>query len=132
MRWVGKTLGYRRHEDWYRLTWQQLIAHHGSHVLSLFGNSPLALLREYYPDYEWQEWRFPRPPLRAFWTAATNRRRYLKWLGEQLGYHTPADWQQINAATLRQHHGTGLLRHAGLPLASVVADYLAARHHPAA
>ena len=61
-----------------------------------------------------------------------NRHRYLDWLGEELGYRSPQDWQQLRPALLRQYRGKGLLRHYDWRVAPLLAEYLMQRGQHAA
>src|SRR5205823_3557128 len=100
-------------EDWYRLSQEQLIEHGGAGLLKPFGDSLLPLLKDYRPEYSWLEWRFQQVP-KGFWDERTNRRRYLDWLGQQLGFQRREDWAQLRGAHLRAHQGWGLLKRAGV------------------
>ena len=46
---------------------------------------------------------------RNFWDDANNRRRYMDWLGEQLGYRRPKDWEQVTHLDFIEHHCGALL-----------------------
>lgn len=46
------------------------------------------------------------------WQEASNRRRYMEWLGKELGYSNWEDWYQIESNSFHSHHGTGLLFHS--------------------
>src|SRR5436190_594486 len=121
--WLGQQLSYRRPEDWYRLSGDQVIAHAGGGLLQYFHSSLLPMLKEYLPAYAWLEWRFQQVAA-GFWSRRATRHRYVAWLGAQLGFQHPADWYQLSTAHLIQHHGRGLLlKFKGSPVA-IVKDYL--------
>ena len=108
MDWLGQRLGVTHREDWYRITRKTFTANRGRGLLDRFGGSPLAVLKNYQPDYEWLEWRFRKVPGR-FWQHRANRRRYLKWLGQQLGFRQREDWYQLSKRQLKDRHGWRLL-----------------------
>src|SRR6266540_3951192 len=121
--WLGQQLGYRRPEDWYRLTQDQLIAHGGARPLKPFGDSLLPLLKDYLPEYEWLEWRFRQVP-KGFWDKRANRLRYLNWLGQQLGFQRPEDWYQLSTQQLRRWYGRSLLKKFRDPRVAILKEYL--------
>ena len=126
LQWVGEQVGLRHPEEWYTLSTQQVRAHHGAGLLQVIGNSRLAILRAYLPDYDWQEWRLPLPPP-GFWDSPANRRRYLEWLGTQLGYQQVEDWQRLRVTDLLQHHGERLLTLFHRDVPAIVDKYLHGR-----
>lgn len=119
LRWLGQTLGFRRPEDWYRITTDDFRSNYGGGALEqCWGGSAVAAVKEYYPDYDWKGWLFGVVP-RDFWHDPRNRRRYLKWLAERLGIRHASGWYQLNHQDFKDHHGDSFLRyHQGqVPLA---------------
>ncbi len=70
----------------------------------------IAGIKECFPDYDWQEWLFVCAPQR-FWHDENNRRRYIDWLGEQLGFRQPEDWYAITQQHFLDNKGRRLLAH---------------------
>nr|AIJ02278.1 hypothetical protein [uncultured soil microorganism] len=128
--WLGPHLGFRRVEDWYQLSFQDLTHWHGGRLLAKCGNSPSAVLKDSLPEYDWKEWLFQRPP-KDFWTQGANRRRYLDWLGTRLGYQRQEDWTHLRVSDVLHHRGKGLLKHSQFRIAPLVKEYLAERIVPA-
>lgn len=109
MRWLGRKLNFRRTEDWYKLKRSHFHDNFGGGLLSVIHHdSPLAALRDYKPDYPWKPWLLSSTPQR-FWRDRRNRRWYMDWLGEQLGFETAADWYALTQQHFHRNHGTGLL-----------------------
>ena len=109
MDWLAHRLGFRQPSDWYQVSRKDFCRNRGASLLVLFyGDSPLAALQEYLPDYPWKPWLFKRVP-QHFWRTAENRRAYLDWLGETLGFETDTDWYRITKSEFQQHNGAGLL-----------------------
>ena len=110
MTWLGDRLGFMREEQWYAITSQDFYANCGSTLLvSHYGGSPSAAVMDYFKQYAWCEWLFASGAPRNFWQTRRNRKRYLVWLGENLGYHSHNDWYQVSQDTFSSHHGAGLL-----------------------
>ena len=108
MEWLGEKLGITSTEGWYRVIGADFIRNHGGGLLNnQFKGSVQALLRDYKPDFQWQAWRFNSVP-QSFWCSLTNRRTYLLWLGEQLGFQTSRDWRKLNREHFYKYEGSGL------------------------
>ncbi len=121
--WLGAQLGFHQPKDWYQLSTIQLVQHYGRSLLLKFRGVPAAIVKEYLPHEPWQEWRFQQVP-NGFWDQRANRRRYLHWLGQQLGFQQPEDWYQLSAQHLRHHHGGSLLARFGGSPAAIAKEYL--------
>ena len=78
LKWLGRTLGFKKLEDWYNLTWEMLIAHRGGVLFHTAGSVP-SVVRLLYPGHEINEWQFTHCPSH-FWNVAAHRRRYMRWL----------------------------------------------------
>src|SRR5882672_6668784 len=117
-------------EDWYRVTRRHFQRHRGGGLLGRkFHDSPSALLKDVFPHYDWKEWLFVHVP-RCFWQQRANRRRYLDWLGQQLGFQQSEDWARLRVADVLHHRGKGLLKHFQSRIEPLVREYLADRHAP--
>jgi len=121
--WLGYKLGFRRIEDWYRITHTDLKRHNGQGLAGLYWNaSAIVGVKECFPEYDWKEWLFKTAP-RAFWHDKANHRRYMTWLGQQLGYRRPEDWYQVATRDFQKHKGGSfLLEYHGF--VSAVMSYL--------
>ena len=108
MGWFGQQLGIETVEGWYGVTGADFFNHHGGGLLNnQFKGSVQALLRDYMPDFEWKAWRFTSVP-QSFWQSPANRRNYMLWLGEQLGFRTSRDWRKLNREHFYKFEGSGL------------------------
>ena len=123
MRWLGQQLGYSKTEDWYRVTTDDFKHNHGATVLVHYWNSSsVAAVMESFPNHDWKEWLFGVAP-RYFWRDRKNRRRYMKWLGEQLGYRRTADWYRVTNQDFRDHNCRAFLTHYNSTVSAAVMDY---------
>jgi hypothetical protein len=118
MDWLGEQLGCRRPEDWYRVSTRDFQRHKGGSFLLHYRSSVSEAVMSYLPDFQWQEWRFVSAP-NAFWASRKNRHRYLKWLGEQLGYRRWTDWYALKGDDFRRNFGGECLKYYGSPTAAV-------------
>jgi hypothetical protein len=107
MRWLGEQLGFSTTEDWYKVTHADIRANQGSGLMSRFRGSRVALLQDCFPRHEWKEWLFDQTS-RDFWRSRENRRKYMEWLGVQLGFQSPDDWYRVTLGDIRSHNGSGL------------------------
>ena len=111
--WLGRRLGYRRHEDWYGLHGDDVRNNYGAGLLQgHYQGAYEKALQEVFPEYEWEPWRFRTTP-DGYWSDKRNCTRYLKWLGEQLGFHTLEDWYALSHQILCDNHGYGIVHEVG-------------------
>jgi len=90
--WLGRKLRFRWIEDYYKLTHEDLKHNYGAGLaVTYWRASAVEGVKECFPEYVWEAWRFERAPMR-FWKARENRLRYMRWLAERLGYRKPEDW----------------------------------------
>lgn len=108
LEWLGAQLGYKKPDDWYAITQHDFYAHRGIQFLKLYNSSPMAAVKELLPKRPWKEWMFARVPV-TFWDDPQNRRRYLRWLGQRLGFKKSGDWRRIRRHHFLENCGGGLL-----------------------
>jgi len=60
--WLGHHLGFKKMEDWYKLSGKDVEENGGDGLLSKFGNSPSKLLQNIYPEHFWIAWKFKTVP----------------------------------------------------------------------
>ena len=109
--WLGNELGYETMEDWYGITYavckkngcRSILAS----IISRYYRASHQIVMEVFPDYEWHEWKFVSTG--DFWHKPENQRRYMEWLGNELGYETMEDWYKTLKSDIYNNHGAGLL-----------------------
>lgn len=106
--WLARQLGYKKLDDWYAVTGEEFFANCGNQFLKFYGGSPLAALSDCFPEHTWHEWMFARVPV-GFWDQLKNRKRYIRWLGSQLGIRKTKDWLQVRRSDFLVNFGGGLL-----------------------
>ena len=61
--WLGKKLGYKTEEDWYKITRKDFCNNYGGGLLaSYYNNSPLTFVISVFPDIDWLPWKFIQTP----------------------------------------------------------------------
>ena len=124
--WLGETLGYITMEDWYNINGEILCANYGNSLLKRYNGSPSKVVISLFPDYNWLEWKFGMSPLN-FWKNKKNQKKYMDWLGKELGYTTMVDWYNITRKKFSKNYGSGLLnQYNGSPskvVSSLFPDY---------
>lgn len=106
--WLGKQLGYKESNDWYKISKEVIQEHGGGTLLLQYENSPVQALRHLYPEHEWLEWKFQYVGF-GFWNNPNNQKNFLDWLGTQLEFKTMEDWHNISNDLILQYGGRGLL-----------------------
>jgi len=107
--WLGHKLRFHYMTDWYRLAGEDLTQNHGHGVMNRYWrSSPIAALKDCFPEYDWKEWFFQQVPLR-FWESRGNCRRYLNWLADRLGYRRWEDWYKVRVKDFLRNRGISLL-----------------------
>ena len=97
--WLADRLGFRSVADFYRLELSACFRskkHRGRGLIRYWHESALEALEDCFPEYDWKPWLFRMIPL-EFWDSPVNRRSYLDWLGDALGFRRPEDWYRIRA-----------------------------------
>ena len=117
--WLGRELKFRDLDDWYAVSFEEFRTHRGAVMLANFGWSISATIVACFPEHEWCEWKFVHVP-RGFWDSQKNRRRYLKWLGRELGYRTLDDWYSVTYKDFRRNHGNRVVRRYGSSVSATV------------
>lgn len=109
MVWLRKRLGFAKRTDWYQLTRQDFMDHHGGGLLATaYRHSPIVAVRDYAPSSEWLPWKMAKVP-QGYWKDPHNRRAFLVWMGQQLRCNKNEDWYTLSKRDFRKHGGEGLL-----------------------
>jgi len=109
---LAKSLGVRSLDDWYRVTLQDFRKHRAWKILLPYNERYIDLLKDAFPEHDWQEWRFVKLP-RNFFKKRRNLVRYLDWLGTELGFTSNEDWYTLDYATLRRTGGGAMIKAYG-------------------
>lgn len=107
--WLVKELNFEKKEDWYKLKNDDLKKNWGSGLLHRYESSMYKLMKDLFPEIDFLPWKFSMVP-KGFWEVAENRKWYINWLGETLGYKRPEDWYQLTVKLVNYNYGGGLLK----------------------
>jgi len=107
-------------EDWYKIKLTDVQDRYGSTLLHLHKNSMPQLLQKYFPDFEWQLWRFEKVP-QGYWESPEHIRTYLEWVKKEHAMRSADDWYRIYSTTLRdKYYGGTLLEKHNFNLAQIL------------
>jgi len=123
--WLGKKLGYKNMDDWYKITQKIINDNKGGGLLThKYNASPIMFVKSVFPDGEWLPWKFNMTPLH-YWNNKENHIMFANWLGKTLGYQNMDDWYQINDKIINDNKGGGLLisKYNGSPKLFVTSIY---------
>jgi len=126
LEWLGQQLGIKRFEDWYHVTNKDFAAHAGGSFLLEYRSTISQALMKCFPEHDWKEWLFDQCPS-GFWRSVANRRRYMRWLGQRLGYTRPTDWYNLSVELLQAHEGRVLMRAHHCSVIAAVREFLPRR-----
>lgn len=102
--YLGKRLGYKKPSDWYKVSQSDFVKNNGYGLLMQYKKSPIKIVQSLISGYEFKPWLFKNVALN-FWSYKKNRKEYMDWLGEKLGYIRPEDWYQVTNNTFIKNHG---------------------------
>lgn len=91
-------------EDWYKLQQQDFIDLRGRRLLGSHGNSPLRVLKWYFPNHTWEPWKFEKLP-REFWNdemGPETARRIAEDVATRLGITRREEWYRISLSQLKE------------------------------
>ena len=104
LEWLAKKHQVNHFEDWYKVPSKAFPIR----LLKIYGNYHSHILSIHFPEYEWLEWKFVRTP-HNFWSSLKNQRRYMDWLGRELGFAKLEDWYQVTGDDFRNNYGESLI-----------------------
>lgn len=104
--WLKQELGLKKMEDWYQVTREEVKAKNGGVMIRSF-RSISAALAFAYPKNNWMPWKFPQVPPH-YWEHLANRKKYLKWLGNQLKFTSKKEWNRLTVTMLIDNFGSSL------------------------
>jgi hypothetical protein len=126
--WSARRLGFLRFEDLYRLNVLACYErNHGRGLQDYWGRSALEAVEDCFPEYDWKPWLFTSVP-DGFWDSAANRRCFMDWLGQHLGYRCSDDWYQVTIRDFARNGGSGLMDHYHYSPPQAVMDLIPGRN----
>lgn len=108
--WLGEILGYKKDEDWYRVSSNDVVNNCGRGFLDYYKGSIRCALTECKPDFDWIPWLFKQT---NSWDDRRLRKKYLIWLGDRLGYKKLEDWYNVTYGDFCVNFGRGFMGYYG-------------------
>jgi hypothetical protein len=102
---LGVRLGIKNVEDWYHITFKQIVDNNGSELLLKYGNSRSKMVKSIYKDYPWQDSKFSQ----MSWDNKENQRDFMERLGKRLGFKEMSDWYKITKMDIKNNGGGTLV-----------------------
>lgn len=122
---VAATYGVEKKEDWRRVTNESVIKAGGSTLLRRFNSNVMELLRNVFPEEEWEE-RDVRPKVaKSYWDSLERRREFLLGIAKSNGWISAdgkVDWKGLTYTVLSEEKGTGLLARYGSSVFELLQD----------
>jgi hypothetical protein len=118
--WLGKELGFKQMDDWYKLTVKDIKENGGARLLHKYQQSPSKFVQSLFSDYKWLPWKFDSSQTEGFWNQQKNQKQFMNWLGNELGFKQMDDWYQITGKIIEENGGVGLLQKYNNSLIEVI------------
>jgi len=118
---VARRKGVETQEDWRRVATKDVASVPGGPaLLRMHSYSITSVLRDAYPEEEFDE-RICRPSLpRRYWEDEENCRRFMDSLAAAHGVENASDWRRVGPMNLVEAGGSGLLRRNGSSVLQVL------------
>ncbi len=108
LEWLFIKLGYKKPEDWYKITIQDVKDNKGGTLLKLYNGSARKAVQSNFPELNLKTELFKHIPSDS-WQREENRKKYFKKLGNILGYKKPEHWYRVKKKDFTDNDGGGLL-----------------------
>jgi len=101
-------------DQYYRVTNQIVIDNGGSGLLARFNGSLIALMKQVFPEKNWDPIKFQKVP-QNYWSSEDNQKRFMEGLGKKLGIKMVGEekemekWYQISSQVIHENGGGALL-----------------------
>jgi hypothetical protein len=111
---LGEELGFKETDDWYNLTVKDVHKHGGEELLSKYYHGSLILaLQQVYEGHEWYPWKFSQNVPARYWDNIEHQKKFLDWVGKELGVKDLPDWYVITNDIISNYGGSGILAKYG-------------------
>lgn len=90
---LGKSLGFRDMNDWYKITKTDITSHGGAQFLRKHSGNPSKLVQSSFPEHLWHIWKFRRS---QFGVDICEKVDYVKGLGKELSIKHLDDWYRVS------------------------------------
>jgi hypothetical protein len=101
---LGKRLGIKLLDDWYKIKRKQILEQGGSSILNFYNGSPSKMVRYVYEEHAWRESGFVMKMPRGYWDKEENRTRMIRTLAKELQIEGLEEWYRISLSQICLHH----------------------------
>jgi hypothetical protein len=108
--WFKVKMNIQTIEEWYNIKLEDFLNNKGYMLIEYYNNSYSNVIKSFFPNYKWVEWKFTQPP-NNFWKDINNQKCYMDWLYEELEFTKVEDWYKVTKEILYANCGDGLLCH---------------------
>ena len=106
--WLSNKLNIKTMEDWYNVTWKDLIDNNGKGLVNNYDNSHVKAITTIYSDYKWLPWLF-HSISKGYWSNKNNQIEYMKWLSNKLNINKMEDWYNVTLNDFTNNGGWKLV-----------------------
>jgi hypothetical protein len=97
-------------DDFYNISAQDIKEYASSALLdNCYNRSLITALETVYSNHSWLPWRFAQNVAPGYWENDETHRKFLEWLGIQIGFKSMDDWYNVTQKHIRANGGSGLL-----------------------
>jgi hypothetical protein len=107
MEWMSQEFEIKSPEDWYSMDIRSLMEKGASSLIHKHTNHS-NLLSTYYPEYNWQIFKFKNLP-RGFFKSKGNVIPLVRWLEDKLHVRDPMEWYDVSLEHLRNVRSCSML-----------------------
>eukprot|EP01127_Copromyxa_protea_P018899 TRINITY_DN6034_c0_g1_i2.p1 TRINITY_DN6034_c0_g1~~TRINITY_DN6034_c0_g1_i2.p1 ORF type:complete len:495 (+),score=68.20 TRINITY_DN6034_c0_g1_i2:18-1502(+) len=109
---LAGTLGISKPEDWYTVSYKDIVANGGGGLMQRHKNSPYSVLSAVYPEYSW------KPFLFLSISRSTSKdpeilESFMAYAKEKLQIQDIDDWSRVSGEQIRSLGGSQIVRHNG-------------------
>jgi hypothetical protein len=91
MDWLGKQLGIKVMDDWYKVSSLDFEVHRGRELLQLYNFNPTNVIKTIYSEYNWKLWEFHRVPAKSYGDISVVK-KFVNYAEDQLKIKKMEDW----------------------------------------
>eukprot|EP01125_Pyxidicula_operculata_P020777 TRINITY_DN7777_c0_g1_i1.p1 TRINITY_DN7777_c0_g1~~TRINITY_DN7777_c0_g1_i1.p1 ORF type:complete len:419 (-),score=47.22 TRINITY_DN7777_c0_g1_i1:95-1351(-) len=113
IKWLESQLNISSPDDWYKVTTSDVKRNNGTSLLSLYSHSVYVLLKNVYPEVDWDPWKFKRVPKHIIWSNPDFVREYILKIKDHFNVVDKNDWYRISRLQLIKNKYGRLLMEFG-------------------
>eukprot|EP01114_Cavostelium_apophysatum_P015052 TRINITY_DN4029_c1_g1_i1.p1 TRINITY_DN4029_c1_g1~~TRINITY_DN4029_c1_g1_i1.p1 ORF type:complete len:534 (-),score=127.16 TRINITY_DN4029_c1_g1_i1:1284-2885(-) len=106
---LAKKLNVQKWEDWYKVTYSDIVDNGGKVISRLYGHSHIKTITTVYPEHNWEYWKFNKVT-GGYWLSLSNQRSFCDQVALELGHKTWEDWYQVPWVDIADRGGRQILK----------------------